>query len=282
MGLAPFKAALFGAAFLFGSGGCASPDPMSSLPHMLAMAGERGFALLPIQAGPFRLTSFVRRSANPEDIFTLYIEGDGAPWPTPFSPPRDPTPLRPTALAMALADPAAAVAYLGRPCQYLTADALRQCDSAWWVERRFAPEVIAAYDEAVDQIKKSFAARRVRLVGYSGGGVIAVLLAARRKDVESLLTVAAPLSVAEWVAWHGASPLTGSLDPASLGPEVHLPPSVHFVGGHDKTVPAPLVESFIRRKGGHLELVPDFDHECCWARDWEKLLARQTTQEKTK
>lgn len=282
MGFVPLKAALVSAAFLFGVAGCAVlslPDTPINSQGILEKTNERGFVRQSIQAGAFQLAGYVRRSDAPADIFTLYIEGDGAPWPTPFAPPNDPTPLRPTALAMALADPSVAVAYMARPCQYLTADALRQCDSAWWTERRFAPEVVAAYDEVVDRLKKSFSARRVRLVGYSGGGVIAVLLAAQRTDVESVLTVAAPLSVGEWVAWHGASSLTGSLDPASLGADTHLPPSVHFVGSNDKTVPVPIVESFIRHMGGEMVIVPGFDHECCWAHDWAKLLEHPKIRE---
>ncbi|HQW20581.1 MAG TPA: hypothetical protein PLI90_07905 [Rhodocyclaceae bacterium] len=282
MGFAPLKAALVSAAFLFGTAGCAvlsSPDTPGNLQDILGKAREHGFVQQSIQAGAFRLAGYVRHSDTPADIFTLYIEGDGAPWPTPFSPPNDPTPLRPTALEMALADPGAAVAYMARPCQYLTADALRQCDSAWWTERRFAPEVVAAYDEVVDQLKSKFLARHIRLVGYSGGGVMAVLLAAQRKDIESVLTVAAPLSVGEWVAWHGASSLMESLDPALLGTDTHLPPSVHFVGGNDKTVPVPVVESFVRHMGGWVVIVPGFDHECCWARDWAKLLEHPKVRE---
>lgn len=286
MGPAPLRAALFSAALLFGATGCASLAPPASpgLVETLARAGERGFAHLPLQAGRFRLDGQVRKPADGAftDSFTLYVEGDGAPWPTPFAPPADPTPLRPTALAMALADPAAGVAYLGRPCQYLSPEDLRRCDVAWWTERRFAPEVIAAYDEAADQLKQLLAARRIRLVGYSGGGVIAVLLAMRRSDVESVVTVAAPLSVGEWVARHGASPLAGSLDPAASGTGALPPHGLHYTGGDDEIVPALIVESFARRAGGRVEVVPGFDHECCWARDWPKLLERAKIAEDMK
>jgi pimeloyl-ACP methyl ester carboxylesterase len=146
------------------------------------------------------------------------------------------------------------------------------------VERRFAPEVVAASDEAVSRLKALYSARRLRLVGYSGGGVVATLLAMQRDDVELLVTVAAPLALSEWVAWHGASPLTGSLDPAIYRSDVNLPPAMHFVGGRDRTVPALIVESFIRRRGGQIQVVSDFDHECCWARDWSDLLGHLPKQ----
>ena len=279
VGLAPMKAALVTAAFLFGVTGCAAPDSLGTLQQVTVKARARGFAVSEIKAGEFRLVAYLRNPDQPAESLAIYVEGDGAPWPTPFQPPRDPTPLKPMSLALAVGDPLPAVAYLGRPCQYLEASDLRQCDSAYWVERRFAPEVIEAYDAAVSQLKRSYQARRIRLIGYSGGGVIATLLAMRRNDVDLLVTVAAPLALAEWVAWHGASPLSGSLDPAAAQQGSFLPASVHLVGGHDRTVPAAIVESFVRHQGGRVEVVPDFDHDCCWARDWEHLLGRLLVQE---
>lgn len=273
------KAALLGAAFLLGVTGCATVDPLGKPTNITAFAAKQGFLAINIKDDIFRLAAFARGAEAAGDTMVVYIEGDGAPWITPYHPPRDPTPQNPISLALAAADTAQKVVYLGRPCQYLNAEDLRSCDSTFWIERRFAPEVISAYDDAVSQLKSSLGVRRIRLVGYSGGGVIAVLLAARRDDVESLVTVAAPLAVSEWVAWHGASPLTGSLDPAELSVNVHLPPSVHFVGGKDRIVPASVVEKFIYRKGGRMETISGFDHDCCWVRDWVELLGHVSARE---
>ena len=92
------------------------------------------------------------------------------------------------------------------------------------------------------------------------------------------MTVAAPLATAEWTAWHGVSPLSGSLDPADMGENVRLPRAVHFVGADDRTVPASFVERFIGRRGGRIEVIPGFDHDCCWSRDWGALLGRATVE----
>lgn len=274
------KAAPMGAAFLFlavALTACATPGRFGgSRQAVLDWSQPRGFAELPAAPGRFQLLTLVRGGGS--ELVSIYIEGDGAAWPTPYSPPGDPTPARPVALALAAADPGIAVAYLGRPCQYLDAAALRGCDRAYWTRKRFAEEVIAAYDEAIDRIKRGSGARRIVLFGYSGGGVIAALLAARRDDVGRLVTVAAPLATAEWTSWHGVSPLTGSLDPTDLGENVRLPRAVHFVGADDRIVPAPVVEHFIRRRGGRIEVIPGFDHECCWSRDWGALLGRATVE----
>jgi pimeloyl-ACP methyl ester carboxylesterase len=210
------------------------------------------------------------RGTSAEELH-VYIEGDGAAWATAYHPPRDPTPEHPAALALAANDPAALVVYLGRPCQYLDAVALKTCPPRYWTTHRFAPEVLAAYQEALGLLKERFGVRRIRLFGYSGGGVLATLLAGKRDDVEKLVTIAAPVSVAEWIAWHGITPLTGSLDPASE-PLVSLPPALHFVGSADRVVPPGVVAGFAARSGGMLRLVPEFDHQCCWSRDWRRLL----------
>lgn len=278
-GVSPIKAALSCAAFCIvalvvaGVSGCAGVDRFGgSRQAVIEWGRERGFEPGQLLVGRFRLLSLQRRDpARPAGILNVYVEGDGAAWPTPYHPPHDPTPLQPVALALAAVDPAPAVAYLGRPCQYLDAFELAGCSSGYWTELRFAPEVVAAYMTLLDRLKLASGARSLRLFGHSGGGVLAALLAARRDDVVQLVTVAAPLDVAEWTAWHKATPLRGSLDPAAGAP-MPLPPATHFVGGRDSVVPPQLVAGFASRSGGRLREVPEFDHQCCWSRDWPRLL----------
>lgn len=200
----------------------------------------------------------------------IYIEGDGAAWLSPYHPPRDPTPEEPVALALAAKDPAPAIAYLGRPCQYLDAAALAGCPVSYWTSHRFAPDVLESYQQALDALKARFGAQQFQLFGYSGGGVLAMLLADSRTDVERVITIAAPVSVAEWTAWHKISPLDGSLDPATR--TGHWPAAVHLVGARDRIVPAEVVRPFAARSNGRLIVVPDFEHRCCWSRDWQRLL----------
>lgn len=273
-GLVPIKAALLGAAFLFLAGGCAAPDAARSSPMRgEAWAQTYGFQSAELAAGEFRLLALSRQRGAATTL-AVYIEGDGAAWRSPFHPPADPTPERPLVLALAAADPAPAVAYLGRPCQYLERKALAGCDSAYWIERRFAPEVVAAYEAAIDRLKSAAGAQRIRLVGYSGGGVLAALLAMRRQDVEQLLTVAAPLALGDWLAGKQLTPLAGALDPLTQAGVQPLPSGVHFAGSDDKTVPVAVVRRFVEARGGRLEVIDGFDHECCWARDWPLLLSR--------
>ncbi len=255
-----------------------SVSACSSVESIQTKAAKLGFSAVDVESDTFRLAAFVRGSTG--DTMDVYIEGDGAAWITPYHPPRDPTPAYPVSLALAGVDPVQKVAYLGRPCQYLSKDDLKRCDVAYWTGKRFSPEVIAAYDTAVSRLMQMMGVRRIRLIGYSGGGVIATLLAGGRDDVDGLMTVAAPLSVSTWVDWHHASPLAGSLDPAeSTG---LIPASIHFAGGRDNVVPVSVVKAFVNRRGGRMEVVSDFDHECCWVRDWGKLLSRSSVLEHIK
>jgi len=279
-GLFVWKAALEGTAFCFlffttaSLLGCTSIDRFGgSRQTVIDWSRDRGFVgTSHTLSGGLQLLSLQR--INPDhqvDALHVYIEGDGAAWPNPYHPPLDPTPLQPTALALAAADRGPAVAYLGRPCQYLDVIELAACSPQYWTNRRFAPEVIAAYMEMLDRLKVTSSAGHLRLIGYSGGGVVATLLATRRDDVEQLVTVASPLAVAEWATWHKMSPLRGSLDPINEA-LTGLPPATHFVGERDSVVPARIVSLFAGLSGGRLHEVPDFDHQCCWVRDWQQLL----------
>ena len=49
-------------------------------------------------------------------------------------------------------------------------------------------------NEAIDFLIKKYQAGKIELVGYSGGGAVALLLAVRRHDIVSVRTVAGNLN----------------------------------------------------------------------------------------
>lgn len=268
------KAVLSSAAFLFLVQGCAGGAVLRQA--AVARAQAQGFTVPQLEPDRFQLLVMLRQRSRSESPLAVYIEGDGAPWPTPHLPPRDPTPTQDTLLSMAEIDPGPLVAYLGRPCQFLTGKQLSNCDASYWDEARFAPEVLAEYQQLLDKLKRLTGASKLKLTGYSGGGVIATLLAAQRDDVEALTTVAAPLSLSHWTSLHGISPLSRSLDPAQLPVGSRLPPALHWAGGRDAIVPSAVVGAFVQRHGGRLKIQPEFDHVCCWAQQWPRLLEEQS------
>ena len=203
---------------------------------------------------------------------TIYLESDGAPWPAPDRPPYDPTPVKPLVLQMAIADDAAPVAYIGRPCQYLDDAALAHCDPALWTHGRFSQAAVAAISQAVDQLKRAAGARDVALAGYSGGGTMAALVAARRNDVTCLVSIASPLDTAAWTRAIGVSPLRSSLNPASFTAALSGIEQTHFTGSDDEVVPPATIAAFVvPMKKARVIARAGVDHDCCWARDWREL-----------
>jgi pimeloyl-ACP methyl ester carboxylesterase len=220
------------------------------------------------------LRAYARRAAAGADNqrVTVYIESDGAPWRFPDEPPADPTPLKLVVLRMAIDDPSPAAAYLARPCQYLSESGRRTCDPRLWMRARLSDDAVAVMSRAVDRIKQSYGASDVNLVGYSGGGAMAALIAARRSDVSCLVTIAAPLDTNAWTDALGVSRLDLSLNPADMTAQLRDVRQTHFRGLRDKLVPPSTAQRFLA--GVPRATVIDkekFDHQCCWGDEWQAL-----------
>ncbi|SMB26554.1 conserved protein of unknown function [Sterolibacterium denitrificans] len=250
------------------------PSPAERRKLADTLAAERGWRAAALPAGAFELLAYLPAQPLADAELAVYIEGDGFAWQTPSTPSPDPTPRNPLALRLALAQPAGNAAYLARPCQYVDA-AATGCNERYWTEQRFAPEVIDAADQALDALKTRFHAQRLTLVGYSGGGAVATLLAARRHDVTRLITIAGNLDHRAWTRHHHLQTLDGSLNPADASP---LPASihqVHLVGGKDRIIPAHIAQGFAAAYTAdhrpEVRLIADYDHACCWADDWSQL-----------
>lgn len=249
--------------------GCAGPRGRELA---ASLASRPGWDSVAWSAGGFTLRGFARH--GPGADLVVYIEGDGLAYRNRRTPSPDPTPDNPLALRLALADPAPKVLYLGRPCQFTQAG--ETCSMRFWTLERYGEEVVRAMDTVLDRAKADLGATRLYLVGYSGGGALAVLLAARRDDVAALATVAGNLDHKAWTTLHKVSPLTGSLNPADYAARVRHIPQVHFVGEDDEIVPASLARDFVRRLGkaapARVETAPGVDHACCWPTLWPELL----------
>lgn len=260
------------------------PDPATRGASALALAQAQGWSARRVQAGAFDLLALgpapdaasVPAPASSANVLTIYIEGDGLAWLSPDMPSDDPTPLNPVALKLALAQPSGRAVWLARPCQYPAPNA-PICARRYWTNARYAPDVIAAMDAAVTQLKTTYGAAQLQLVGYSGGGAVATLVAARRHDVSRLITLAANLDTARWTQLLGLSPLDGSLNPADAAPALPFTVQWHYAGADDAVVPPAVAQSYADHypvaQRPHVTVVPGFDHDCCWVRDWPRLWA---------
>lgn len=257
-----------------------APNPR--LAHAEAVAERHGWKAGRIDAALFQLTAFRSFADAGDDLLVVYIEGDGASWETPDAFVADPTPQEPRVLELAAVDPAANVAYLARPCQYLPSNEERTCSPLFWTLSRYADFVVASLNAGIDSLKREAGADRVRLVGVAGGGTLAVLVAAKRDDVVGIVTVGANLDHALWTARLGVGPLIDSLNPIHIADLVERIPQVHFVGAEDDTASRAEVDSYLARMAdpsrARVVVVPGYDQACCWTDDWPGLLATHAVE----
>lgn len=201
----------------------------------------------------------------------VYVENDGEPWWGRYGVAGDPTPERPVMLELMALDSAPA-AYLGRPC-YFGMAGLPPCTPLMWTHERYSEAVV---DSMAAALRRVMAARRpFRLIffGHSGGGALAVLMAARFPETVAVVTLAGNLDVHAWAQLHRYTPLQGSLNPVDQPP---LPPWIvqkHYVGTRDRNVtPSMLWRYAERNPRAQIVEIPEFDHECCWRSLWAGVL----------
>ena len=171
------------------------------------------------------------------------------------------------------------IAYLARPCQFRNDETRCEADKQrFWGAARFAPEVIGATSAAIDAISESVISPRcaeqeiaLTVVGYSGGGTLAALVAQHRRDVDGLVTLAANLDHDAWTTYHRVSPLTGSLSLLSSADRVVGIPQAHLRGTHDKIVPLAYHDRYLAMlKDWHDAFVIDLPlaHDDAWELHW--------------
>ncbi|WP_439894307.1 alpha/beta hydrolase (plasmid) [Ralstonia sp. 25C] len=247
--------------------------------HADALAAPVQLHREPVRTDAFVLTAFARITRADQPL-TVYIEGDGLAWVSRTEPSADPTPRKATGLALAAADPAPNVVYLARPCQFTPMAQNPRCAAPYWTSKRFAPEVVASMSEAVSRFAAKVPGQPIHLVGYSGGGAVAVLIAAQRGDIASIRTVAGNLDTEFVNRLHAVSPMPESLNPIDAAARVAAVPQLHFSGADDTVVPPEVAQRFMRASGGgcaHADTVPGLAHDGDWARQWPALLTRAPT-----
>ncbi len=201
----------------------------------------------------------------------IYLEGDGLPWVNRHRIAPDPTPRDPLALRLMARDPLPAL-YVGRPCYH----GLSNADRCWpwlWTQGRYSEEVVVSMLRAIERQLPPAGSRRLTLIGYSGGGVLALLIAERLQGVDSLVTIAANLDIDAWADRQGYSRLTGSLNPATRPPLEPGISQLHLIGERDDRVPPATLSRFLARNpDAGARVFRGFDHRCCWVEVWPSIL----------
>lgn len=262
------------AVLLLLSVGCASTP--SSRFHAAALAAD--LEPLALQASGYRLQVFhnsqrAGSSLHARGALHIYFGGDGTPWIDNAFVARDPTARKPVVLRLLQMDRQPAV-YLGRPCYHRIEHAER-CSSNLWTHERYSETVVASMAMATSELIAAAEAANVTLIGFSGGGVLALLVAQRLTGVSTVITLAANLDTHAWTRHHGVRPLTGSINPADISNWRADLRQVHYIGALDSTVPPESRAEFRARVPQAVFItLPDVDHNCCWHDHWQDILKR--------
>lgn len=213
-----------------------------------------------------RTLIYMRPKSSAADRLTVFLEGDGVPWRAGIVPSTDPTTAHPIALKLLMRTPGAG-AYVTRPCYHELPS--ERCTPELWTNARYSEEVVDAMAATVREAARLADAREILLVGYSGGGTLALLIAERLDDVAGVVTLAANLDIESWAEHHGYLPLEGSLNPAASDRE-HRWTEIHLIGGQDTVVPLATTASYFSRyPAAQRWQFPQHGHVCCWVDEWE-------------
>jgi pimeloyl-ACP methyl ester carboxylesterase len=205
-------------------------------------------------------------STSTSQPLVIFLEGDGRPWTDDGQQPSsDPTTRNPLALELMIRTTAPSM-YVGRPCYQQLMDA--GCAPRLWTGGRYSEDVVASMASVIRSSATARSAPGVTLVGYSGGGVLAVLIAERVEHIDAVITIGANLDLDGWSEAHGYLPLTESLNPAR-SERPHPWPEIHYHGANDRIVPpATATAYFARYPAARHEVIDGYDHTCCWVDAW--------------
>ncbi|TIH12062.1 alpha/beta hydrolase [Marinifilum sp. JC120] len=251
---------------------CASTlNPTERMQH-LVLGTDFHYGI--IRTKDFDLVTYSRIEPGAENL-TIYIEGDGQAWRSRSKVSFDPTPHNPLGFMLAALDTVPSVVYLARPCQFVGGTEARNCEVSCWTSGRFSKRNVQAINEAISQVKQQAKAKNIHLVGYSGGGAIALLIAGQRDDVLSVRTVAGNLDHKKWTELQGVTPLEGSLNAKEYAQDLCTLPQMHYIGGKDSIMPQDIAFSYLRAVGENcqtaIEIIPDCTHSEGWTSIWPEL-----------
>lgn len=246
--------------------GCATPSQRF---HQKTL--ELGFTAERLQVSQFQHQIYAFKNLQQSKTLHVYLDGDGSPWENKRRVAYDPTARNPLILALMKQDDTPSI-LLGRPCYY-GLNAQVGCDSKFWTSHRYSGAVVWSMAQALNHWIKQQGFNQVVLIGYSGGGSLAILMAEKIQHIHTVLTIAANLDVKAWSEFHGYVTLKGSLNPIEQGELSRHIQQIHVAGQDDQVVPAFVIKSYAQsQQGARYYEFDGQDHACCWEAEWPNIL----------
>ena len=210
-----------------------------------------------VKSGKFILATWQKVSA-PDQVYKIYIEGDGYAFNEKGKASIDPTPRSTLVQDLAFNDKSPNVIYIARPCQFLKTEA---CNKKYWTTARFSEEVIASVAGIIKDVAGN---NDVVLVGYSGGAQVAGLVAVTNHEinVSKIITIAGNLDHEAWTAYHNLPPLSESMNLRRYKSFDEIF-QIHYVGEKDEVIPPALMKRLISDRI-KIIIVPNATHHDGW------------------
>lgn len=233
-----------------------------------------GFSSLEINSDVFQHKIYLNQFVHDKPSLTtlhVYLDGDGTPWVKNRWIAKDPTARNPLVLRLMKLDKKPAI-LLGRPCYY-GMNQSKPCKNKYWTSHRYSSTVVNSMTSVLKSWLEKNNYTNIVFIGFSGGGVLAVLMANKIKWTTKVVTISANLDVDAWSEFHGYKTLESSLNPvkeSELNKDIQ---QFHFAGKEDKVVPAFIIKKYAegQEKAFFYEMEGQ-GHVCCWEDIWEKIL----------
>ncbi|MCC8371330.1 MAG: alpha/beta hydrolase [Rickettsia endosymbiont of Pseudomimeciton antennatum] len=231
-----------------------------------------------VKAGDFVITTY-QRISDKDSPYVFYIEGDGSISIGRYTIADNPTPSKVMLFKLAILDTRPNVVYIARPCQYTPVEFNANCNQVYWTDKRMAEEVIESTNIVIDTINSG---KPASLVGFSGGGGIAILVAARNKHIKDIITIAGNLDIESFSKYHGTYALRKSLNPIDYAIKINNIPQLHISGSKDAIVPSSIMHGYVKASSSNCiqqKILPNITHTKGWDKVWQDVLKINITCE---
>lgn len=224
-----------------------------------------------VKAGDFVITTY-QRVSDKDSPYVFYIEGDGSISIGRYAIADNPTPSKVMLFKIATLDTRPNIVYIARPCQYTPVELNPNCNQDYWTDKRMAEEVIESTNIVINSINNGNPAS---LVGFSGGGGVAILVAARNKHIKDIITIAGNLDIENFSKHHGIYALKESLNPIDYAINISNIPQLHLSGSKDAIVPSKIMQGYIKASSSDCtqqKIFPNITHTKGWDKVWQEVL----------